>query len=153
MTSSIRKVGNCTDQLVSSVAASDASGATESAQGMSSGLIDLVSAARGVAATSNDSRVLLATEEVLERSWTLLRESSGLISSDEPAYEKQAQLRPLAKGVHDALDKVAGSFPGQREVDDAILLINNASLVLEEGVSGLKGLPGSRSYGLVVRHN
>jgi talin len=147
LTSSIRKVGNCTDQLVNSVVASDAPGAAQSGQSMSSGLTDLVSAARGVAATSNDSRILIATEEVLERSWTLLRESSGLLNSDEPAYERQARLKPLAKGVQDALDKVAGSFPGQREVDDAITTISNASLILDDGVSSLRNIPGSRNYG------
>jgi talin len=147
LTSSIRKVGNNTDQLVNTVASSDPQGATQSAQGVSSGLSDLVSAARGVAATTNESRVLVATEEVLERSWTLLRESGGVLTSDDDAYEKQGQLKPLAKGVHDALDKVAWSVPGQREVEDAILTINNASLVLEDGVSGLKGIPGSRNYG------
>ncbi len=102
-----------------------------------------------MAATSNDARILVFTEEVLERSWTILRESSGLINSDEPAYEKQAQLKPLAKNVHDALDKVAGSIPGSREVDDAIMTIHNASLILEDGVSHLKGIPGSRNYGYV----
>ncbi|XP_021951847.1 talin-1 isoform X2 [Folsomia candida] len=147
LTSSIRKVGNSTDQLVNSVSASDANGSSQSAQSMSSGLTDLVSASRGVAAASNDSRILIATEEVLERSWTLLRESCGLINSDDSAYEKQAQMKPLAKGVHDALDRVSGSIPGQREVDDAIMTINNASLILDDGVSHLRGIPGSRNYG------
>lgn len=153
LTTSIRKVGNCTDQLVNSVSASDANGASQSAQGLSSGLADLVSSARGVASTSKDARILIATEEVLERSWTLLVESGGLINSNEPAYEKQAQLKPLAKGVHDALDKVAGSFPGQREVEDAIMTINNASLILDDGVSHLKGIPGGRNYGYSNRIN
>lgn len=139
-------MSTCTDQLTHAVSVSDVPAATSSAQGMSSGLTDLVSAARGVASTTNDSRVLLATEEVLERSWTLLRESGGLVTSHEHAREKEVTLKPLAKGVHDALNKVTASIPGQKEVDDAITSIGNASLILEDGEM-LRGVPGSRNYG------
>lgn len=118
---------------------------------MSSGLTDLVSAARGVASTTNDPRVLLATEEVLERSWTLLREGGGLISTHESPMEKEVTLNPLAKGVHEALDKVTASIPGQKEVDDAITSINNATLILDDGGEMLRGVPGSRNYGYLIK--
>lgn len=147
LTSSVRRVSTCTDQLTNAVAVSDITAATSSAQGMSSGLSDLVSAARGVAATTNDPRVLLATEEVLERSWTLLRESGGMITSHESPVEKEYTLNPLAKGVHDSLNKVTASIPGQKEVDDAITSINNATLILDDSGEMLRTVPGSRNYG------
>ena len=133
LTDSVRKVSTHTDQLVNSVVASDNTGATSSAQGVSSGLSDLVSAARAVASTSDEPRILYATEEVLERTWTLLRESSGILGTHERPEEVEMLLNPLAKGVHDALDKVTGSIPGQKDVEEAIQSISSTSMAVERG--------------------
>jgi len=149
LTSSIRKVSTCTDQLVNSVAISDEEGATSSAQGMSSGLADLASAGRAVASiTGQPMQVITATEEVLERSWTLLRESSTLIISRESREYRERNLHPLARGVHEALDRVRDSIPGQKDVDSAIQSITNASQNIEHGksVNAFNGFAG-KNYG------
>jgi hypothetical protein len=101
---------------------------------MSSGLSQLVQASRAVAATTGEPmRVLSATEEALERCWTLIRESGALITSQVNSEERDMALRPLAKGVHESLVRVQSSVPGQKEVEDAIQSISTMSLNLENG--------------------
>jgi len=113
---------------------------------MSSGLTDLVQASRAVAATSGDPmRVLSATEEALERSWTLLRESGSLLSATSvSAEERDAELQPLGRGVQESLHKIQSAIPGQREVEEAIQNITTTSLTLEK--YGQRGV-GEKNYG------
>jgi len=71
-----------------------------------------------------------------------------MLSSNDPPEEKASQLIPLVRGVHDALDKVANSIPGQRDVEDSISAIIRASSILESGVDSHRGMPGA-NYGYV----
>ena len=103
------------------------------AQGMSSGLSDLVQASRAVAATSGDPmRVLTATEEALERCWTLLRESGSLLSSTVGPEERDVALEPLEEESKNLSSESKVRFLGQREVEEAIQSITSTSLTLEK---------------------
>lgn len=127
-------MSTCTDQLVDGVVSSDSGRATSVAQAMSSGLHDLVQASRAVAATSGEPlRVLTATEETLERCWTLLRESGSLLASPSTGpEERDVALEPLRKGVQESLLRIQSSIPGQREMEDAIQNITSTSWSLDK---------------------
>ncbi|CAG7831157.1 unnamed protein product, partial [Allacma fusca] len=132
LNASVRRVSPCTDQLANSVIASDFPAAALSAQGLSSGLTDLVVAARAVAATSDSTGILNSTELVLDRSWTLIKESHGLIGTNETPEQLQMHLSPIVKGIHIALERITASLPGQQDIDDAIDGIASTTLAAEK---------------------
>uniref|UniRef100_A0A6I8NMB4 Talin 1 n=1 Tax=Ornithorhynchus anatinus TaxID=9258 RepID=A0A6I8NMB4_ORNAN len=114
-------LGGDPDTLLSSgIAARDVAG----------GLRALARAARGVAALTSDpmvqAAVLDCASDVLDKASNLLEEAKR--AAGRPGDpESQQRLAQVAKAVTQALSRCVSCLPGQRDVDDALRTVGDAS--------------------------
>ncbi|KAA8584711.1 hypothetical protein FQN60_008496 [Etheostoma spectabile] len=93
----------------------------------------LASAARGVAATTGDqaarNAVLDCAGDIMDKSANLIEETKRSIAKPGDA-ESQQRLAQVAKAVSQALNRCVNCLPGQRDVDNAIRTVGEASKTL-----------------------
>uniref|UniRef100_M3ZZJ2 Talin 1 n=1 Tax=Xiphophorus maculatus TaxID=8083 RepID=M3ZZJ2_XIPMA len=117
-------------QLLSEATQGDENYIGMSARDIAQTLKSLASAARGVAATADDpatrSAVLDCAGDVMDKSAKLIEETKRAIAKPGDA-ESQQRLAQVAKAVSQALNRCVNSLPGQRDVDNAIRTVGEAS--------------------------
>ncbi|XP_014862707.1 PREDICTED: talin-1 isoform X2 [Poecilia mexicana] len=117
-------------QLLSEATQGDENYIGMSARDIAQTLKSLASAARGVAATTDDpatrSAVLDCAGDVMDKSANLIEETKRAIAKPGDA-ESQQRLAQVAKAVSQALNRCVNSLPGQRDVDNAIRTVGEAS--------------------------
>ncbi|XP_061590619.1 LOW QUALITY PROTEIN: talin-1 [Cololabis saira] len=132
-----QELGTSTKAVTSSIAQllSEATQGNEnyigiSARDMAQTLKSLASAARGVAATTQDpaarSAILDCAGDVMDKSANLIEEAKRAIAKPGDA-ESQQRLAQVAKAVSQALNRCVNCLPGQRDVDNAIRTVGEAS--------------------------
>uniref|UniRef100_A0A8C6KCU1 Talin 1 n=1 Tax=Nothobranchius furzeri TaxID=105023 RepID=A0A8C6KCU1_NOTFU len=126
-------------QLLSETTQGDENYIGISARDVAQTLKSLASAARGVAATTDDpaarGAVLDCAGDVLDKSANLIEETKRAIVKPGDA-ESQQRLAQVAKAVSQALNRCVNSLPGQRDVDNAIRTVGESSKsLLAESVS------------------
>ncbi|BFZ14072.1 hypothetical protein BsWGS_17114 [Bradybaena similaris] len=105
----------------------------------------LVSAVRGVAATTDDKQV---QQEIIDNARDVIRQSIRLLEEakyamDDPRNpENQQRLSQVAKSVSHALNNCISCLPGQRDIDNAIRLITQSS----QNLTNPRFPPTDRSY-------
>ncbi|XP_035989491.1 talin-1 [Fundulus heteroclitus] len=130
-------LGTCTKAVNSGIAQllSEATQGDENYIGMSArdiaqALKSLASAARGVAATTDDpatrNAVLDCAGDVMDKSANLIEETKRAIAKPGDT-ESQQRLAQVAKAVSQALNRCVNALPGQRDVDNAIRTVGEAS--------------------------
>uniref|UniRef100_A0A669BSW6 Talin 1 n=1 Tax=Oreochromis niloticus TaxID=8128 RepID=A0A669BSW6_ORENI len=130
-------LGNSTKAVSSAIAQllSEATQGNENYTGMAArdvaqALKSLASAARGVAATTDDSAarsaILDCAGDVMDKSSNLIEETKRAIAKPGDA-ESQQRLAQVAKAVSQALNRCVNCLPGQRDVDNAIRTVGEAS--------------------------
>ncbi|XP_062334693.1 talin-1 isoform X2 [Osmerus eperlanus] len=130
-------LGTCTKAVSSAMAQllSETTQGNENYTGMAArdvaqALRSLASAARGVAATTVDPQ---AREAMLDCAGDVMDKSANLIEETKRAIAKpgdpdsQQRLAQVAKAVSQALNRCVNCLPGQREVDNAIRTVGEAS--------------------------
>uniref|UniRef100_A0A8C6KCN5 Talin 1 n=1 Tax=Nothobranchius furzeri TaxID=105023 RepID=A0A8C6KCN5_NOTFU len=117
-------------QLLSETTQGDENYIGISARDVAQTLKSLASAARGVAATTDDpaarGAVLDCAGDVLDKSANLIEETKRAIVKPGDA-ESQQRLAQVAKAVSQALNRCVNSLPGQRDVDNAIRTVGESS--------------------------
>ncbi|XP_013858220.1 talin-1 isoform X2 [Austrofundulus limnaeus] len=117
-------------QLLSEATQGDENYIGMSARDIAQTLKSLASAARGVAATTNDvaarNAVLDCAGDVMDKSANLIEETKRAIAKPGDP-ESQQRLAQVAKAVSQALNRCVNSLPGQRDVDNAIRTVGEAS--------------------------
>uniref|UniRef100_A0A671YH00 Talin 1 n=1 Tax=Sparus aurata TaxID=8175 RepID=A0A671YH00_SPAAU len=103
------------------------------ARDVAQALKSLASAARGVAANTGDPPVrnamLDCAGDVMDKSANLIEETKRAIARPGDA-ESQQRLAQVAKAVSQALNRSVNCLPGQRDVDNAIRTVGEASKTL-----------------------
>lgn len=111
------------------------------ARDVAGGLRSLAQAARGVAALTSDPAVqaivLDTASDVLDKASSLIEEAKK--ASGHPGDpESQQRLAQVAKAVTQALNRCVSCLPGQRDVDNALRAVGDASKrLLSDSVGGL----------------
>uniref|UniRef100_A0A8C7SMU5 Talin 1 n=1 Tax=Oncorhynchus mykiss TaxID=8022 RepID=A0A8C7SMU5_ONCMY len=130
-------VGNSTKAVSSAIAQllSEATQGNENYTGMAArdvaqALRALASAARGVAATTADPQarnaMLDCASDVMDKSANLIEETKRAIAKPGDP-DSQQRLAQVAKAVSQALNRSVNCLPGQRDVDNAIRTVGEAS--------------------------
>ncbi|PNF41180.1 Talin-1 [Cryptotermes secundus] len=134
--STSKHVGFAMAQLLSAAAQGNENYTGMAARNTSSALRDLTMAVRGVAATTNNrdvqTKIISSAEDVMERSLRLIEEARQALQTPESPSNAQ-NLTQVAKDVSQALNKCVGCLPGQKDVDEAIHSITDASQILDRG--------------------
>lgn len=144
--STSKNVGFAMAQLLSAAAQGNENYTGIAARNTSSALRDLTMSVRGVAATTNNrdtqTKIISSAEDVMDRSLRLIEEArQALKNPDSP--NNATNLTHVAKDVSQALNKCVGCLPGQKDVDEAIHSITDASQILDQG----EFPHSSKSYG------
>uniref|UniRef100_A0A8C7YUC5 Talin 1 n=1 Tax=Oryzias sinensis TaxID=183150 RepID=A0A8C7YUC5_9TELE len=133
LSTNTKAVTSAIAQLLSEAMQGDENYAGISARDMAQTLKSLVSAARGVAASTDDpaarGAVLDCAGDVLDKSANLIEEAKRAIAKPGDA-ESQQRLAQVAKAMSQALNRCVNSLPGQRDVDNAIRTVGEASKTL-----------------------
>uniref|UniRef100_H3CHP1 Talin 1 n=1 Tax=Tetraodon nigroviridis TaxID=99883 RepID=H3CHP1_TETNG len=133
-------LGNSTKAVSSAMAQllSEATQGNENYTGMAArdvaqALKTFASASRGVAATTEEpsarNAVLDCAADVLDKSANLIEETKRAVVKPGDA-EGQQRLAQVAKAVSQALNRCVNCLPGQRDVDNAIRSVGEASKTL-----------------------
>lgn len=134
--SSSKTVGSSVAQLLTAASQGNENYTGMAARDTASALRNLTDAVRGVAATSADHdaalRVIDNARDVLDQSCNLIIEARHT-AANPGNPEQQQRLTHVAKGVSQALNNCVNCLPGQRDVDDAIRTITDASQSLSSG--------------------
>uniref|UniRef100_A0A673A8R6 Talin-1 n=1 Tax=Sphaeramia orbicularis TaxID=375764 RepID=A0A673A8R6_9TELE len=103
------------------------------ARDVAQALKSLASSARGVAATTDDAAargaMLDCAGDVMDKSANLIEETKRAIAKPGDP-ESQQRLAQVAKAVSQALNRCVNCLPGQRDVDNAIRTVGEASKTL-----------------------
>jgi len=94
--------------------------------------------------TSVLSRIILNAEEVMERSLLFLDEARKAVAYGPGKYDVRT-LSQCGKRVQQSIDDTINCLPSQKDVDEAINIINEASQILAMG----EFPPSSRPYGYI----
>nr|CAD7458197.1 unnamed protein product [Timema tahoe] len=134
--STSKNVGFAMAQLLSAAAQGNENYTGIAARNTSTSLKDLTKAVRGVAATTNNrdtqTRIINSADAVMDRSLILIEEAwEALQNPDRP--NNAQNLAQVAKDVSQALNKCVGCLPGQKDVDESINSISDASQILATG--------------------
>jgi talin len=87
-------------------------------------------------------RIILNAEEVMERSLLFLDEARKAVILGQDKYDMRT-LGQCCKRVQQSVDETINCLPSQKDVDEAINIINEASQILSMG----EFPPASRPYG------
>ncbi|XP_074136427.1 talin-1 isoform X1 [Sminthopsis crassicaudata] len=127
---STKAVSSSIAQLLGEVAQGNENYAGIAARDVAGGLRALAQAARGVAALTSEPAVQAA---VLDTASDVLDKASSLIDEAKKAAgrpgdpESQQRLAQVAKAVTQALNRCVSCLPGQRDVDNALRAVGDAS--------------------------
>ncbi|KAA0703636.1 Talin-1 [Triplophysa tibetana] len=130
-------LGSCTKAVSSAIAQllSEATQGNENYTGMAArdvaqALRSLASAARGVAANTEDPQarnaILDCAGDVMDKSASLIEETKRAVAKPGDP-DSQQRLAQVAKAVSQALNRSVNCLPGQRDVDNAIRTVGEAS--------------------------
>uniref|UniRef100_A0A452SRS1 Talin 1 n=1 Tax=Ursus americanus TaxID=9643 RepID=A0A452SRS1_URSAM len=139
---STKAVSSAIAQLLGEVAQGNENYAGIAARDVAGGLRSLAQAARGVAALTSDPAVqaivLDTASDVLDKASSLIEEAKK--AAGHPGDpESQQRLAQVAKAVTQALNRCVSCLPGQRDVDNALRAVGDASKRL---LSDSVGRPG-----------
>uniref|UniRef100_A0A7N6AUE2 Talin 1 n=1 Tax=Anabas testudineus TaxID=64144 RepID=A0A7N6AUE2_ANATE len=130
---STKAVSSAIAQLLSEATQGNENYTGMAARDVAQALKSLASAARGVAATTDDVPARNATldcaGDVMDKSANLIEETKRAITKPGDA-ESQQRLAQVAKAVSQALNRCVNCLPGQRDVDNAIRTVGEASKTL-----------------------
>ncbi|KAM7393412.1 hypothetical protein PAMA_008188 [Pampus argenteus] len=130
---STKAVSSAIAQLLSEATQGNENYTGMAARDVAQALKSLASAARGVAATTDDPAARNATLDcagaVMDKSANLIEETKRAIAKPGDA-ESQQRLAQVAKAVSQALNRCVNCLPGQRDVDNAIRTVGEASKAL-----------------------
>ncbi|KAM3599464.1 uncharacterized protein V6R79_006136 [Siganus canaliculatus] len=130
---STKAVSSAIAQLLSEATQGNENYTGMAARDVAQALKSLASAARGVAATTNDSpaqnNMLDCAGDVMDKSANLIEETKRAIGKPGDP-ESQQRLAQVAKAVSQALNRCVNCLPGQRDVDNAIRTVGEASKTL-----------------------
>ncbi|XP_065332613.1 talin-2 isoform X2 [Cloeon dipterum] len=124
------------------------------ARATAAALSDFTNSVRAVAATTNDkpmqTKIILNAEEVMERSLLFLDEARRAVVEGNDKYDVRT-LGQCCKRVQQSIDETINCLPSQKDVDDAINIINEASQILAMN----EYPPTNKSYGQLTQdlHN
>uniref|UniRef100_A0A665VQK2 Talin 1 n=1 Tax=Echeneis naucrates TaxID=173247 RepID=A0A665VQK2_ECHNA len=129
---STKAVSSAVAQLLSEATQGNENYTGMAARDVAQALKSLASAARGVSATTDDSiprnAMLDCAGDVMDKSANLIEETKRAIA--KPGAESQQRLAQVAKAVSQALNRCVNCLPGQRDVDNAIRTVGEASKTL-----------------------
>ncbi|XP_042904301.1 talin-2 isoform X1 [Parasteatoda tepidariorum] len=129
-------VGSSMAQLLTAASQGNENYTGIAARDTGSALKILTKAVRGVAATTNDKDVQLKiidnARDVMDKSTLLIHESQRAMNNPSNP-DIQQRLTQVAKSVSNALNNCVNCLPGQKDVDDAIRSITDASQILNSG--------------------
>ena len=127
-----KAVGSNMAQLLTAVNQGDEKYTGMAARSTAVALQDFTDAVRGVAATSDQPdqqhKIINSAKEVVDQAITMIEEARSASTNPQDVANQQ-RLTQVARDVSQALSKCAGCLPGQKDVDDAIQSINQASQV------------------------
>ncbi|XP_035524115.1 LOW QUALITY PROTEIN: talin-1 [Morone saxatilis] len=130
---STKAVSSAIAQLLSEATQGNENYTGMAARDIAQALKSLASAARGVGATTGDSSarnaMLDCAGDVMDKSANLIEETKRAIAKPGDA-ESQQRLAQVAKAVSQALNRCVNCLPGQRDVDNAIRTVGEASKTL-----------------------
>uniref|UniRef100_A0A8C3ATU7 Talin 1 n=1 Tax=Cyclopterus lumpus TaxID=8103 RepID=A0A8C3ATU7_CYCLU len=130
---STKAVSSAMAQLLSEATQGNENYTGMAARDVAQALKSLASAARGVAATTADrsarNAMLDCAGDVMDKSGSLIEETKRAIAKPGDA-ENQQRLAQVAKAVSQALNRCVNCLPGQRDVDNAIRTVGEASKTL-----------------------
>ncbi|XP_053719450.1 talin-1 isoform X2 [Synchiropus splendidus] len=130
---STKAVSSAIAQLLSEATQGNENYTGMAARDVAQALKTLASAARGVAATTDDAAargaLLDCASDVMDKSANLIEETKRAIAKPGDA-ESQQRLAQVAKAVSQALNRCVNCLPGQRDVDNAIRTVGEASKTL-----------------------
>ncbi|XP_072515611.1 talin-1 isoform X6 [Salminus brasiliensis] len=128
--SNTKAVSSAVAQLLSEAAQGNENYTGLAARDVAQALRSLASAARGVAATTEDPQ---ARNAMLDCAGDVMDKSANLIEETKRAVAKpgdpdcQQRLAQVAKALSQALNRSVNCLPGQRDVDNAIRSVGEAS--------------------------
>ncbi|KAK2119960.1 Talin-1 [Saguinus oedipus] len=127
---STKAVSSAIAKLLGEVAQGNENYAGIAARDVAGGLRSLAQAARGVAALTSDPTVqaivLDTASDVLDKASSLIEEAKK--AAGHPGDpESQQRLAQVAKAVTQALNRCVSCLPGQRDVDNALRTVGDAS--------------------------
>ncbi|XP_072463090.1 talin-1 isoform X2 [Notamacropus eugenii] len=127
---STKAVSSSIAQLLGEVAQGNENYAGIAARDVAGGLRALAQAARGVAALTSEpavqAAVLDTASDVLDKASSLIEEAKKAASRPGDP-ESQQRLAQVAKAVTQALNRCVSCLPGQRDVDNALRAVGDAS--------------------------
>uniref|UniRef100_A0A8C9W7B3 Talin 1 n=1 Tax=Scleropages formosus TaxID=113540 RepID=A0A8C9W7B3_SCLFO len=127
---STKAVSSAIAQLLSEATQGNENYTGMAARDVAQALRSLASAARGVAANTTDPQarnaMLDCTSDVMDKSANLIEETKRAIAKPGDP-DSQQRLAQVAKAVSQALNRSVNCLPGQRDVDNAIRTIGEAS--------------------------
>uniref|UniRef100_A0AAY4DS42 Talin 1 n=1 Tax=Denticeps clupeoides TaxID=299321 RepID=A0AAY4DS42_9TELE len=127
---STKAVSSAMAQLLSEAAQGNENYAGMAARDVAQALRSLASAARGVAANTEDpharSAMLDCASDVMDKSANLIEETKRAVAKPGDP-DSQQRLAQVAKAVSQALNRSVNCLPGQRDVDNAIRTVGEAS--------------------------
>ncbi|XP_074474472.1 talin-1 isoform X1 [Sebastes fasciatus] len=130
---STKAVSSSMAQLLSEATQGNENYTGMAARDVAQALKSLASAARGVAATTDDraarNAILDCAHDVMDKSGNLIEETKRAIAKPGDP-ESQQRLAQVAKAVSQALNRCVNCLPGQRDVDNAIRTVGEASKTL-----------------------
>ncbi|XP_023231887.1 talin-2-like isoform X2 [Centruroides sculpturatus] len=126
-------VGSAMAQLLTAASQANENYTGIAARDTANALKILTSAVRGVAATCSDlptqTRIIDSAREVMDKSAHLVEEARRAVHNPTDVSNQQ-RLAQVAKLVSNALNNCVNCLPGQKDVDDAIKSITEASHAL-----------------------
>ncbi|XP_030623059.1 talin-1 [Chanos chanos] len=128
--SNTKAVSSAIAQLLSEATQGDENYTGMAARDVAQALRSLASAARGVAANTADPQarnaMLDCASDVMDKSANLIEETKRAIAKPGDP-DSQQRLAQVAKAVSQALNRSVNCLPGQRDVDNAIRNVGEAS--------------------------
>ncbi|XP_053502228.1 talin-1 [Ictalurus furcatus] len=128
--SNTKAVSSAVAQLLSEATQGNENYTGMAARDVAQALRSLASAARGVAANTKDPQacnaMLDCARDVLDKSGNLIEETKRAIAKPGDP-DSQQRLAQVAKAVSQALNRCVNCLPGQRDVDNAIRTVGEAS--------------------------
>uniref|UniRef100_A0A9J8AT01 Talin 1 n=1 Tax=Cyprinus carpio carpio TaxID=630221 RepID=A0A9J8AT01_CYPCA len=128
--SSTKAVSSAIAQLLSEATQGNENYTGMAARDVAQALRSLASAARGVAANTEDpharNAMLDSTTDVMDKSASLIEETKRAVAKPGDP-DSQQRLAQVAKAVSQALNRSVNCLPGQRDVDNAIRTVGEAS--------------------------
>uniref|UniRef100_A0AAR2JJ00 Talin 1 n=1 Tax=Pygocentrus nattereri TaxID=42514 RepID=A0AAR2JJ00_PYGNA len=128
--SNTKAVSSAIAQLLSEATQGNENYTGKAARDVAQALRSLASAARAVAATTEDTQarnaMLDCAGDVMDKSANLIEETKRAIAKPGDP-DSQQRLAQVAKAVSQALNRSVNCLPGQRDVDNAIRTVGEAS--------------------------